>query len=44
MDEEGIIEKALNANTYTIRINSQRKIIKVKLDGVRILKANPRLK
>lgn len=41
--EEGVILKGLSANTFAVRVDSKNKIIKVKLDGVKRLKANPRL-
>lgn len=42
-NDEGVIEKIIDATTYIIRVDSLKKIIRVKLDGVKKLKANPRL-
>ena len=41
--DEGVIEKIIDATTYILRVDNLKKVIKVKLDGVKRLKANPRL-
>ena len=42
--EEGIVQQIIDANTFIVRNDRSRKIIRVRLDGVSKLSGNPKLK
>lgn len=43
MGEEGVVDKCIDPVTYIIRVDAHKKLIRVRLDGVSKLVANPRL-
>ena len=43
-NEEGVVQAIIDANTYIVRADKSKKILRVRLDGVTRLYANPKLK